>query len=104
MIPGYNNPVLSGMNCDPSVCRVGDDFYLVSSSFTYFPGVPIYHSRDLLNWTLIGHCITRVAQADFSGMGCNSGLWADHAAPSRRPLLHGDHPHARGPALLRDRR
>jgi alpha-N-arabinofuranosidase len=72
----YVNPVLPGMNSDPSVCRVGDDYYLSSSSFVYVPGVPIYHSRDLLNWTLIGHAITRVEQADLSGMSCNSGLWA----------------------------
>ena len=72
----YANPVLPGMNSDPSVCRVGDDFYLSSSSLAYFPGVPIYHSRDLLNWTLIGHAITRLAQADLAGMDCNSGLWA----------------------------
>jgi alpha-N-arabinofuranosidase len=76
MISGYNNPVLPGMNSDPSVCRVGDDFYLLTNSLTYFPGVPLYHSRDLLNWTLIGHCITRVSQADLNGLDCNSGLWA----------------------------
>ena len=46
---GYTNPVIKGMNPDPSVCRAGEDYYLVTSSFHYFPGVPVYHSRDLVN-------------------------------------------------------
>lgn len=50
----YQNPVISGYNPDPSICRVGEDFYLVNSSFEFFPGVPIYHSRNLVNWTLKG--------------------------------------------------
>ena len=48
---GYKNPVISGFHPDPSVCRVGDDYYLVTSSFEYFPGVPVFHSKDLINWT-----------------------------------------------------
>ena len=47
---GYKNPVLPGFHADPSVCRVGDDFYLVNSTFQYFPGVPVFHSKDLVNW------------------------------------------------------
>jgi xylan 1,4-beta-xylosidase len=58
----FRNPVISGFNSDPSICRVGDDYYLVSSTFEYFPGVPVYHSKDLVNWELIGHCITRPTQ------------------------------------------
>ena len=58
----YRNPVISGFNSDPSICRVGDDYYMVSSTFEYFPGVPVYHSKDLVNWELIGHCITRPDQ------------------------------------------
>ena len=46
----YKNPVLPGFHPDPSVCRVGSDFYLVTSSFEYFPGIPIFHSRDLVHW------------------------------------------------------
>ncbi len=46
---GYKNPVISGFHPDPSVCRVGDDYYLVTSSFEYFPGVPVFHSKDLLD-------------------------------------------------------
>jgi len=58
----FRNPVVPGFNSDPSVCRVGDDYYMVSSTFEYFPGVPVYHSKDLVNWALIGHCISRPTQ------------------------------------------
>jgi xylan 1,4-beta-xylosidase len=58
----FRNPVISGFNSDPSICRVGADYYMVSSTFEYFPGVPLYHSKDLVNWELIGHCITRPTQ------------------------------------------
>ena len=47
---GFKNPVLPGFHADPSVCRAGDDFYLVNSTFQYFPGVPVFHSKDLVNW------------------------------------------------------
>ena len=46
----YRNPVIPGFHPDPSICRVGDDFYLVNSSFGYFPGVPLSHSKDLIHW------------------------------------------------------
>jgi xylan 1,4-beta-xylosidase len=58
----YKNPVISGFHPDPSVCRVGEDYYLVNSSFDYFPGVPIFHSTDLVNWNQIGHVLTREDQ------------------------------------------
>ncbi len=45
-----HNPIIPGYHPDPSICRVGDDYYIVNSSFQYFPGVPIYHSKDLVNW------------------------------------------------------
>src|SRR4051812_41422701 len=51
----YRNPVIPGFHPDPSIVRVGDDYYLVTSSFEYFPGVPIFHSRDLIHWQPIGH-------------------------------------------------
>jgi hypothetical protein len=57
----YRNPVIPGFNPDPSVIRVGEDFYLVTSSFEFFPGVPLYHSRNLSDWALIGHCLTGTA-------------------------------------------
>jgi beta-xylosidase len=58
----YDNPVISGFYPDPSVCRVGDDYYAVSSSFEYFPGVPLFHSRDLVHWRQIGNVLDRPAQ------------------------------------------
>ncbi|MEL7118284.1 MAG: glycoside hydrolase family 43 protein [Bacteroidota bacterium] len=58
----YSNPILAGFHPDPSVCRVGDDYYLVNSSFEWFPGLPVYHSKDLVNWELIGYGITRADQ------------------------------------------
>ena len=54
----YRNPILRGFHPDPSVCRVGEDYYLVTSSFEYFPAMPVYHSRDLANWTLLGNAQT----------------------------------------------
>lgn len=58
----FNNPVIPGFYSDPSVCRVGDDYFLVSSTFEYFPGVPVFHSKDLINWEMIGYCIDRPSQ------------------------------------------
>jgi alpha-N-arabinofuranosidase len=58
----YHNPVLPGFYSDPSVCRVGEDYYLITSTFEYFPGVPIFHSKDLVNWKQVGHCIHRQEQ------------------------------------------
>ena len=65
---GYKNPVLPGFHADPSVCRVGDDFYLVNSTFQYFPGVPVFHSKDLIHWQQVGNCLTRPSQLDLSGL------------------------------------
>jgi len=59
---GYTNPVLRGMNPDPSIVRVGEDFYMVTSSSYLYPGVPVYHSRDLVHWQMIGYCLTRGPQ------------------------------------------
>ena len=57
----YINPIISGFYPDPSICRVGDDFYLVNSSFEVFSGDSCFHSKDLINWEQIGHCISRPA-------------------------------------------
>ncbi len=62
----YRNPVLPGFYPDPSVCRVGNDVFLVASSFTYFPGVPVFHSTNLVDWTQIGNVLDRRSQLDFS--------------------------------------
>jgi xylan 1,4-beta-xylosidase len=72
----YQNPVVPGFHPDPSVCRVGSDYYLVCSSFEYFPGLPLFHSRDLVHWTQIGHCLTRVEQLSLAGCRASGGIWA----------------------------
>ena len=72
----YDNPVLSGFNPDPSICRVNDDYYMVTSSFIWYPGIPIYHSKDLVNWEVIGHAIDRPDMIDMNGLNDNDGIWA----------------------------
>ena len=59
----FTNPILRGGYPDPSICRVGDDFYIVNSSFEYFPGLPLHHSKDLVNWELVGYGLHRKEQA-----------------------------------------
>jgi len=73
---GFTNPVIEGMAPDPSVCRVGDDYYLVTSTFEYFPGVPVYHSKDLIHWRLIGYALSRPSQLPLVRLGRNGGIWA----------------------------
>ena len=73
----YQNPVLAADYSDPDVTRVGDDFYLTASSFTNVPGLPILHSRDLVNWTLIGHALPRLQpDAHFAIPRRGGGVWA----------------------------
>ncbi|MBP5322331.1 MAG: family 43 glycosylhydrolase [Bacteroidaceae bacterium] len=72
----FRNPVLPGFHPDPSVCRVGEDFYLVNSTFQFFPGVPIYHSRDLIHWEQIGHCLTRRSQLELRDADFWGGIYA----------------------------
>ena len=72
----YQNPIIRGFNPDPSICRVGEDYYLVTSTFEFFPGIPVYHSRDLVNWTQIGNCIHRPGQLPMDREDHNEGIWA----------------------------
>jgi xylan 1,4-beta-xylosidase len=72
----YPNPLLPGFNPDPSVLRVGDDFYLATSTFEYLPGIPIYHSTDFVTWTQIGNVATRVGQLDVERVPTAGGAWA----------------------------
>ena len=72
----YINPIVAGFWPDPSICRKGDDYYMVNSSFGYFPGVPIFHSRDLVNWTPIGHVLNRPSQLDLTGLRHSRGIYA----------------------------
>ena len=71
-----DNPILAGCYPDPSICRVGDDYYLVTSTFEYFPGLPIFHSTDLTTWTQLGHALDRADQLDLSTVPSSGGLFA----------------------------
>ena len=71
----YRNPLLPGFYPDPSVCRVGEDYYMVNSSFEWFPGIPVHHSKDLVNWRQIGHVLDRPSQLNMKqGMKASAGL------------------------------
>lgn len=72
----YFNPVLSGFYPDPSITRAGDDYYLVNSTFAWFPGIPVFHSRDLVHWRQIGNAIDRPDQLDFKRLGLSRGVFA----------------------------
>lgn len=71
-----SNPILPGFYPDPSVCRVGEDYYLVTSTFAYFPGVPIFHSKDLVNWKQIGNVLDREEQINLLGARHSGGIFA----------------------------
>ena len=70
------NPVLPGFNPDPSFCRVGNDYYLATSTFEWYPGVQIHHSRDLVNWTLVARPLNRASLLDMRGNPDSCGVWA----------------------------
>lgn len=70
------NPILPGFYPDPSICAVGDDFYLVNSTFAYFPGIPIMHSKDLAHWEQIGNACDRESQLPLGDTGHSRGLFA----------------------------
>lgn len=72
----YFNPIMAGYYPDPSVCRKGDTYYLVNSSFSYFPGVPIFTSKDLVNWKQIGHVLDRSSQLSLRNQGVSGGIFA----------------------------
>lgn len=72
----FQNPVLAGFFPDPSIIRDGDDYYMTVSSFTYTPGLPILHSRDLVNWTLHGYALTRESQLDMADLQVSRGIFA----------------------------
>ena len=72
----YKNPIVRGFYPDPSVIRVEDDYYLVNSTFEYFPAIPIQHSRDLVHWETIGHAITENDALDLSDIFDSHGIWA----------------------------
>lgn len=72
----FRNPILPGFYPDPSICRVGEDYYLVTSTFEYFPGVPVFHSRDLVHWRQIGHALSRPSQLNLDDVPPSYGIFA----------------------------
>jgi beta-xylosidase len=70
------NPILPEFNPDPSICRVGEDYYIATSTFEWFPGVQIHHSRDLVNWRLIRRPLERASQLDMRGEPDSCKIWA----------------------------
>lgn len=70
------NPILPGFNPDPCICRKGDDYYLVVSSFEWFPGIPVYHSKDLKNWELYTHILIDETKIDLKKLPSSKGIWA----------------------------
>ncbi|MBD2872311.1 glycoside hydrolase family 43 protein [Paenibacillus arenilitoris] len=71
-----NNPILPGFNPDASILRVGDDYYIATSTFEWFPGVQLYHSKDLAHWELLPHALQRTSQLDLRGNPSSGGVWA----------------------------
>ena len=70
------NPILTGFNPDPSICRAGEDYYIATSTFEWFPGVSIHHSKDLKNWKLVSRPLNRVSLLDMKGNPNSGGVWA----------------------------
>lgn len=70
------NPILTGFNPDPSILRVGEDYYIATSTFEWFPGVQIHHSKDLIHWELIAHPLERLSQLNMIGEPSSCGIWA----------------------------
>lgn len=76
MTKKIKNPILRGFNPDPSIIRVKDDYYIATSTFEWWPGVQIHHSKDLINWEILTHPLNRVSQLDLRGVGASQGIWA----------------------------
>jgi len=70
------NPVLKGFNPDPSILRVEGDYYIATSTFEWFPGVCIYHSKDLVNWKIVSYALTDDKYLDMTGIDMSCGIWA----------------------------
>ena len=73
---GYANPILFADYSDPDVIRVGDDFWMTASSFNCTPALPILHSRDLVNWSLVGHAVKNLPDPSYSQVRAGCGVWA----------------------------
>ena len=70
------NPILPGFNPDPSIVRAGDDYYIATSTFEWFPGVRLHESRDLVHWRPVGYALDRLTQLDLRGNPRSGGIWA----------------------------
>ena len=70
------NPILTGFNPDPCICRKGNDYYIAVSTFEWMPGIPVYHSKDLKNWELLTHVLTDEKNVDLSRLPSGQGIWA----------------------------
>jgi xylan 1,4-beta-xylosidase len=88
----FRNPILRGFNPDPSIIRVGEDYYIATSTFEWFPGVQIHHSRDLANWRFVTRPLRRASQLDMRGNPDSCGVWAPDLtyADGRFHLLYTD--------------
>uniref|UniRef100_A0A0W0GE21 Beta-xylosidase C-terminal Concanavalin A-like domain-containing protein n=1 Tax=Moniliophthora roreri TaxID=221103 RepID=A0A0W0GE21_MONRR len=75
-VTAFTNPILPGFNPDPTILRVGSDYFLATSTFEFFPGVPIYHSTDLISWTVISHALNCPSQLDLRGTAPSGGVFA----------------------------
>jgi hypothetical protein len=85
--PMIRNPILPGFNPDPSICRAGEDYYIATSTFEWYPGVQIHHSRDLVNWTLVSRPLDRGTLLDMRGNPDSCGIWAPCLSHRRREVL-----------------
>lgn len=92
MLARITNPILTGFHPDPSICRAGDDYYIAVSTFEWFPGVGIYHSRDLKHWRLVARPLNRLSQLNMLGNPDSGGVWAPHLsyADGRFWLIYTD--------------
>ena len=70
------NPILTGFHADPCICRAGEDYYIACSSFEWFPGVPVYHSKDMKHWELYTHILTDDEKVRLTGLPASKGIWA----------------------------
>ena len=70
------NPILRGFNPDPAICKANDDYYIATSTFEWYPGVQIFHSKDLTNWSFVGRPLDRTALLDLTGVPDSCGVWA----------------------------
>ncbi|ELU43547.1 beta-xylosidase [Rhizoctonia solani AG-1 IA] len=83
---GYQNPIIPGFNPDPTILRTGDDYFVATSTFEFFPGVPIYHSKDLIKWTTIGHAFNRPNQLMMRGTAPSGGIFAPTLRYNKDPV------------------